>query len=154
MNFHDYLNRQNNEDRRAFIIHYPALSGKTRFAEQVCAARSDAHRLDLLDTFLHRSDIGPTQQCSFDVLRKIMLSLVIPEVVILVDNGDFLFNTWNQAEKDAFQSWLRIGLRSPRDTEKTFIFLLQSDPWFTASVMKNSYGEDRILALNAFDALL
>jgi len=52
MNFLDYLNRQNNEDTHAFIVHYPARSGKTRFADQVCAARADAVRFDLLDYFL------------------------------------------------------------------------------------------------------
>jgi len=154
MNFYDFLDRQNNEDRRAFIVHYPAHSGKSRFAEQVCAARSDTQRLDLLDYFIHQPGIPPIQQCGFEVLRKILLSLDLPQAVILVDNGDFLFNIWNQAEKDAFLNWLRIGLRSPVVTEKTFIFILQSDPWFTNSTIKNTHAEDRVLALNAFDALL
>jgi len=83
----------------------------------------------------------------------VLLALDLDSTVILVDNADFLFNTWNKDDREAFLGWLRIGLRSPRDTEKTFVFMLQSDPWFTANTFKNSYGEERILALNAFEAL-
>lgn len=154
MNFYDYLNHQCGEEKRAFIMHFTARSGKTRFAQKVCETRSDAFRLDLLAYFHHQADLPPIQQCGFEQLRQIMLGLDIPQAVILVDNGDFLFNTWNQEEKDAFLNWLRRGLRSPANTDKTFVFILQSDDWFTTQTIgENVHGEDRILAMSQFEAL-
>jgi len=71
----------------------------------------------------------------------------------VVDNPDFLLNTWSDEEKHDFVTWLRIQLRSPADTEKTLIFVIQSDDVIAAADIRNSHGEQRVLALNQFDAL-
>ena len=154
MNFHDYLNRQNNEDRRAFVIHYPARSGKTSFARRICETRQDAYLLDLQRYFLEHPELPPIQQCDASTLKNLLLSLETPERVLVIDNPDFLLNTWSKEEKHAFVHWLRIQLRSPADTEKTLVFVIQSDDVLVAADdMRNSYGEPRVLALNQFDAL-
>ena len=153
MNFHDYLNRQNNEDRRAFVIHYPAKSGKTSFARRICETRQDAYLLDLQHYFLEHPELPPIQRCGVTALKNLLLSLKRPERVLVVDNPDFLLNTWSNEEKVTFVNWLRVELRSPADTEKTLVFVIQSDDVIATADMRNSYGEPRVLALNQFDAL-
>ena len=153
MNFHDYLNRQQNEDRRAFIIHYGARSGKTRFARRICETRQDAYLLDLLAYFLEHPELPPIDKCSFDTLKGLLLTLAVPRDVIVVDNPDFLLNTWSAEERHRLLNWLRTQLRSPSVTQKTLVFVVQTDDIIAAADLHNSCGESRVLALDAFDAL-
>lgn len=153
MNFHDYLNRQNAEDRRAFIIHYHAKSGKTQFAHRICAIRQDVYLLDLQAYFLKHPELTHIGQFNFENLQYLLLALNVPQSVIIVDNTDFLFNTWEKRDKTDFTDWLRQQLRSPGVTDKTFIFMVQSDPFFESLRITNSYQEPRVLPLNAFEAL-
>lgn len=153
MNFDEYLNRQNNEDRRAFVIHYAAKSGKTDFARRICKTHEDAYLLDLQSYFLDHPELPPIQRCGLSTLKGILLSLESPERVLVVDNPDFLLNTWSGEDKRDFVTWLRIQLRSPADTEKTLVFLIQSDDVIATSDIRNSYGEPRVLALNEFRVL-
>lgn len=154
MNFHDYLNRQNNEDRRAFVVHYPAKRGKTSFARRICETRQDAYLLDLQRYLLEHPELPPIQQCGASMLKKLLLSLDRPERVLVIDNPDFLLNTWSREEKHALVHWVRIQLRSPADTEKTLVFIIQDDGIISAiEDMRNSFDEPRVLALDQFDAL-
>lgn len=153
MNFHDYLNRQQNEDRRAFVIHFGARSGKTRFARRSCETRHDAYLLDLLAYFLEHPELPPIEKCGFDMLKGLLLALDVPQDVVIVDNPDFLFNTWSAEQKQRLLNWLRTQLRSPSVTQKTFVFVIQTDDIIAAANLHNSCGESRVLPLNAFDAL-
>ena len=90
MNFHYYLNHQKTEDRRAFIVHYPARSGKTQFAHQVAKTRPDVYYLDLQQYFVDHPQ--PSHQYSFSELKNLLLNVDADESVVLVDNPDFLFN--------------------------------------------------------------
>jgi hypothetical protein len=153
MNFHDYLNHQKAEDRRAFIIHYPAKSGKTCFARRVVETRRDVHLLDLQEHFLNHPGLPPVRQWDFKALRSLLLSLDVPQSVIIVDNPDFLFNTWSTEDKRALLDWVRVGLRSPAETEKIFIFMVQDDDLISTSNFSNSHGEPRVLAVNQFESV-
>ena len=153
MNFHDYLNRQQNEDRRAFIIHYGAKSGKTRFARRICETRQDAYLLDLLAYFLEHPELPPIQKCGFDTLKDLLLTLAVPQDVIVVDNPDFLFNTWSAEEKRACSTGCACSCALRASPKKTFVFVIQTDDIIAAADLHNSYGESRVLPLDAFDAL-
>ena len=153
MNFHDYLNRQQNEDRRAFVIHYGAKSGKTRFARRIRETRQDTYLLDLLAYFLAHSELPTIQRCGFHMLKNLLLKLDVAQWVVVVDNPDFLFNTWSAEDKNDLLNWLRVQLRSPSVTRKTFVFVVQTDDVIAAADLHNSYGERRVLALNEFNDL-
>lgn len=153
MNFADYLNHQKGEDRRSFIIHYPACSGKSQFARKLQSVRTDIYYLDLLAYFLATPSLPAVSEFDFKALRSLLLSLVVPQAVVLVDNSDFLLNTWNAAEKQALLNWVRVGLRSPADTEKIFVFIIQDDNVLATADFRNTHGEPRVLALNMFDAV-
>ena len=153
MNFAEYLNHQKGEDRRSFIIHYPAHSGKSQFARKLQSTRSDIYYLDLLAYFLENRALPAVGQFDFSALRNLLLSLDVPQAVVLVDNPDILLNTWNAAEKQALLDWVRVGLRSPADTEKIFVFIIQEDEVLATADFRNAYDEPRVLALNMFDAV-
>lgn len=153
MNFRDYLNRQKAEDRRAFIIYARACGGKTAFARRVCGSRKDVHLLDLQDYFLGHPELPSIAQMNPKRLELLLLNLPADVSVIIVDNMDFLFNTWQPDQKQEFLNWLRVRLRSPSVTPKTFVFFLQDDPALEAAEMASSYGASRIRPLGDFDAL-
>lgn len=153
INFYWFLDQQSSEDTRSFIIHYPARSGKTTFARNAAAHRSGIYYLDLQETFLSKSDLPPITQCGFDFLKDFLLGLEIPEEFVIIDNPDFLFNTWKPAEKKDFLYWIKIKLRSPGVTKKTFVFFFQSDEILATEQFKNSRGQLRVLSLNEFEAL-
>ena len=153
MNFHEYANRQQSEDRRAFIVHYGPKKGKTRFARRICETRSDAHLLDLLAYFLAHPELPPIQKCSFETLKQLLLGLDVPQDIVIIDNPDFLFNTWSSEEKQNLLNWFRVQLRSPSVTRKTFALIIQTDEILAAADLRDSCGDVRVLALNEFDAL-
>jgi hypothetical protein len=154
VNIKTYLNHQMAEDRRAFVIHHPAKSGKTRFAHRICELRSDVHYLDLQKYFLENENVPPVSDCDPDTIKKLLLQLKVSQPIIIVDNPDFLFNTWDQEEKLNFLSWLNRTLRSPAMTEKTFVVILQDDPALSSITFdKNFHREERLLPLNHFDSI-
>lgn len=154
MNITNYLSHQKSEDRRAFIIHYPAGSGKTEFVKHLAQGRADdVFYLDLLAHFLARPGLPPVADIGPKELRGWLLALDVPQSVVIVDNPDFLLNTWSKIEKQNFLHWLGTELRSPADTNKTLMFVIQDDDVLAVANLQNTYGEPRVLALDAFDAL-
>lgn len=153
MNFHDYLNRQKAEDRRAFIIHFQAKSGKTAFAQRILATRQDAYLIDMQAYWKNHPELPKPIDFNFPAFRNFLVSLDVDQSVIIIDNPDLIINTWKNNDNKDFINWLRILLRSPGDTEKTFIFILQSDQFVEEANLVNSYGESRVLMLNKFDKI-
>jgi len=49
--------------------------------------------------------------------------------------------------------WMKVQLRSPGVTEKTFSFFIQSDEILATAQFNNSCGQPRILPLNEFEAI-
>ena len=155
MNFFSYLHRQKQEDRQAFIIYFPASSGKTQFALRACEIDPGIFYLDLLSYFLSKPAIN-VNDYDLEKYKKLLLhTIVFPPGThtILVDNGDFLFNTWKDPVKRSFIDWLRNPLRTPAVTDKTHIFMIQTDGVLSAAELKNTLGEPRVLAINQFDAI-
>ena len=154
MNFNTYLSHQMAEDRRAFVVHFPARSGKTQYTQRVSQLRNDVYYIDLQTYFLEKKDLPPIEDCDVEVVKNLLLDLKVSQPVIIVDNPDFLFNTWGRNEKSEFLKWVNRALRSPTHTQKTFVFFFQDDPEFLSlSFDVNTHQEPRLLPLNFFDAL-
>lgn len=151
INFNSLLNQQSSEDTRSFIIHFPANSGKTDFAKRATAQHPDIYYLDIQGKFLEQDELPPISKFRLSYLKKYLLGIQVPQEFIIIDNSDFLFNTWKSEEKQAFIHWIKSELRSPADTKKTFIFFIQSDDILATSQLKNTYGQSRILSLNDFE---
>jgi hypothetical protein len=153
MNFAEYLKHQSSEDRRAFILHFPAVSGKTYFARKARETIPDVELLDLQQYFLNTSGLPGIKDCTPKVLKNILFDFKTDQSVVIVDHLDFLFNTWKKQQKLDFLEMIKQQWRSPADTEKTYVFLMQSDENLEGVEMLNTYGESRVLALNKFDSL-
>lgn len=153
INFFKYLDQQSSEDKRAFIVHYPAKAGKTTFAKRAAAQRPDLCYIDLQELFLNQPNLPIITQCGFEFFKEYLLGMQMNEEFILIDNPDFLFNTWKAEEKQALIHWMKVQLRSPGVTTKTFIFFIQSDEILSTAQFNNSCGNPRILTLNDFEAI-
>ena len=77
----------------------------------------------------------------------------MPESLVVVDNPDFLLNTWTAGHKREFVALVDRRLQSPTVTDKTFAFLIQTDPQIVRHTLTNTRGQSRILPLDAFYAL-
>jgi len=140
------INFQTKEQYRALMILGPANCGKTRFAK-LLAEKTNAKYIDLLETFVGDENLSKSID-TFDVfsLKKYLLKLEAEEPVIIMDNIDFLVNTWSEREKGEFLN-LIDKLRS-NETRKTFCFFVQEEDIFDSKRILNSRNESRIIHLN------
>jgi hypothetical protein len=157
MNFAKYLDQQTHEDRQAFIIHYPALGGKTQFVRKACQVIPGLHYVDMLEYSLANPELSSLEKIDLGRFKEMLLELdqSLPESTsaLAIDQGDFMFNTWDADEKQEFLHWLRATLRTPSVAKRTFIFVIQSDGVLSSARLTNAQNQSRILALSEFDAL-
>jgi cytidylate kinase len=140
------INFQTKEQYRAVMILGPANCGKTRFAK-LLAEKINAKYIDLLETFAEDENLSKSID-TFDVfcLKKYLLKLEAEATVIIIDNIDFLVNTWSEREKGEFLN-LIDKLRS-NETKKTFCFFVQKEDIFDSKYILNSRKESRIIHIN------
>jgi hypothetical protein len=149
----DYIATQATERYRAFIIHGPAMSGKTRLAGRL-GDELDAYVLDLQTYFVDRPDLGARiDRFRPRDLERLLLSLDVPQSLVAVDNPDFLINTWTPRHKREFVAMVDRRLHSPTVTDKTFVFLIQTDAQIVRHELTNTRGQPRMLPIDAFYAL-
>jgi DNA replication protein DnaC len=137
---------QTREQYRTILILGSAGSGKTKFA-QLLANRTKAKYIDLLDAFSNDKRLSENID-TFDVshLKKYLLNLPVKEEVIIVDNIDFLLNTWSDKEIGEFLNLVE-KLRS-NETQKTFCFFAQDLKISDSKQIYNSQNNSRILTMN------
>ena len=149
----DYIATQATERYRAFIVHGPAMSGKTRLARRMHEVLG-AHVLDLQARFVAEPDLcARMDRYRPRDLEHLLLALDVPESLVVVDNPDFLLNTWTASHKREFVALVDRRLQSPTVSDKTFAFLIQTDPAIVRHELANTRGQPRILPLDAFYAL-
>lgn len=157
MKFANFLEQQTHEDRQAFIIHFPALSGKTAFIRKACQVINNIHYLDLLEYVQLTPALAAAGAIDLSSFEQLVLQIDrgLPAEVcaFVVDQGDFMFNTWDREEKQGFLHWLRGGLRTPSLAKRPYIFIIQTDDVLSSGSLINSLNQSRILALNEFEAL-
>jgi len=88
-----------------------------------------------------------------DDLEELLLDLDVPENIVVVDNMDFLLNTWTGRQLDEFVGMVDLRLKTAAVTDKTFVFFLQTNPDIVRHELKSTRGQPRILPLDAFYAL-
>lgn len=137
---------QTREQYRTILVLGPAGSGKTKFA-QLLANRTKAKYIDLLDAFSNDKHLSENID-TFDVshLKKYLLHLPTKESVIIIDNVDFLLNTWSDKEVGEFLNLIE-KLRS-NETQKTFCFFAQDLKILSSKLIYNSQNNSRILTIN------
>lgn len=141
------LDFQTREQYRAILVLGSADSGKTKYAKQLANA-TKAKYIDLLDVF-YKDEILSKNIDLFNVslLKKYLLDLQIDESVVIVDNIDFLLNTWTDHELSQFLIFIE-QLRSETETKKTFCFFAQDLKTLSAKQIYNSQHNSRVISLN------
>jgi hypothetical protein len=149
----EYLAIQGQERRRAFIIHAPAMEHKTALARRMRDLLG-AYLLDLQAHFLEHPELAErVDRFRPRDLEELLLGLDVPQKVVVVDNVDFLLNTWTNKRLGEFVGMVDLRLKSPDTTDKTFVFVVQTNPVLLRHELKNSRGQPRILPRDAFYAL-
>ena len=140
------LASQTREQYRAILILSPAGPERTKFA-QLLAAKSKAKYVDLLDIFSKDEGISESID-TFDVskLKIFLINLPAKEAIVIVDNFDFLLNTWSDKEIGEFLTIVEM-LREC-DTPRTFCFFTQDLKIFSSKLIYNSQSYSRILTIN------
>ena len=153
LDLRQYLTIQGQERYRAFIIHAGAMEGKTALAQRMRDVLG-AHLLNLQAYFLTHSELAEAiDRFRPDDLRELLLHIDVPENVIVVDNMDFLLNTWSDRHLKAIVDMVDLGLKSPDTTDKTFVLMMQTAPVLLRRRLTNSRRQPRIFHRDAFYAL-
>lgn len=140
------LDFQSREQYRTILVLGPAGSGKTRYAKLLSHATKGKY-IDLLDVFSQDKTLSENIDL-YNVahLKKYLLNLPFIESVVIVDNIDFLLNTWTDHELSEFLNLIE-KLRS-NETKKTFCFFAQDLKILSAKQINNSQNNSRVIALN------
>ncbi len=149
-----YLNLQAQETCRAFIIHAPAMAGKTELARRM-EKNLGVYRFDLQEYFIANNGLA-AQIDRFRPrdLETLLLGLRVPQSVIVVDNLDFILIVWTPQMKREFMDMVSLRLKSPDITTKTFVFLVQDDPSIINYHFTLTQRQPRILPLQAIKAIV
>ena len=148
-----YLASQGQETFRACIIHAPAMSHKTELGRRIRDALG-AYQLDLQAYFLEHPELAERiDRFRPGDLEKLLLKLDVSESIVVVDNVDFLLNTWTRRHLEEFVAMVDLRLKSPGVTDKTFVFMVQSNPVILKHEVTNTRSQPRILPCDAFYAL-
>ena len=141
----ELISFQGKEQYKALMVQGPAASGKSILAKRL-ARKTKAKYIDLLQVFIDDENLSKSID-TFDVssFKKYLLNLGTNEAVIIVDNIDFLVNTWSEREKGEFLNLIE-KLRS-NETRKVFCFFAQEEEIFYSKSILNSRNESRIIHL-------
>jgi hypothetical protein len=149
-----YLNIQAQEVCRAFIIHAPAMAGKTDLAHRMEKILG-AYRFDLQEFFLSHEELASRiDRYRPMYLERLLLDLETPHSVIVVDNLDFILIVWTPQMKREFMDMVSLRLKSPDITTKTFVFLVQDDPFIINYHFTLTQRQPRLLPLQAIKAIV
>lgn len=101
------IDRLRLDRRRCFVVTGRPGEGKTRLAEQM-AARYDGQRLDMLSVFAEDPELGACLDTFTPEKCKAFLRPYANGDLVLIDEIEFLWHRWDDAEKRAFLNILKL----------------------------------------------
>ena len=143
----DLIHRLRLDRRRCFVVTGRPGAGKTRLAEQM-AARYGGQRLDLLSIFANDPNLA-AEISTFSPRRcKEFLRAYAQGELVLVDELEFLWHRWDDAEKQAFLSILKLWSKPA-----FFGVFLPPDAIIERFAMTDQDGRTRIFSLYDLQAI-
>ena len=106
----ELIHRLRLDRRRCFVVTGRPQEGKTRLAKGM-ACRYDGHYLDLLAVFAGEPDLTAAVDTLSPRRFKEFLQPYATGDLVLVDEIEFLWHRWGDAEKDAFLNILKMWSR-------------------------------------------
>lgn len=143
----ELINRLLLDRRRCFVVTGHPGEGKTRLAEQM-AVRYDGQRLDLLATFAADPNLAASVDTFTPRTFKDFLHPYATGALVLVDEMDFLWHSWDEAEKREFLTILKVWSKPA-----FFGVFLPLDPIIEGFHMVDQDGQPRIFSLHDLQAI-
>lgn len=121
MELENLIDIQLNERYKNFLIHGPALSGKSELAKKI-ADKYQCNYISLLDSIFNNKDA----KNSIDILGPSRLIQYIKDItegnrLIVVDQIDFLINTWSDSQLRDLMVFI-----DKNQAESCYIFVIQT----------------------------
>ena len=146
-----FIKTQQTERYRAFVIHGPAISYKTQFARKLASVLEGSY-IDLLTTAANETWGQAIDEFGAADFQSWLLKRTQSEQIVLVDNLDFLFNTWPDHEKTSFLAF--IDKLSNTVTPCVHGFVLQDDPVLqSGTIAANTKGMSRVISIQLIQDL-
>ena len=142
----DLIRRLRLDRRRCFVVTGRPREGKTRLAEQM-AARYNGQRLDLLSIFADPKLAATVSTFSPRRCKEFLQAYARGDLV-LVDEVEFLWHRWDDAEKREFLNILKLWSKPA-----FFGVFLPPDPVIERFDMPDQDGQRRIFSLHDLQAL-
>ena len=143
----ELIRRLQLDRRRCFVITGRPGEGKTRLAEQM-ARRYGGQRLDLLTTFAADRDLAAGVDTFTPRRCKAFLQPYTNGDLVLVDEMEFLWHRWDEAEKREFLTILKLWSKPA-----FFGVFLPPDVVIESFEMPDQDGRSRIFSLHDLQAI-
>jgi hypothetical protein len=138
----ELIRRLRLDRRRCFVITGRPREGKTRLAKQM-AARYDGERLDLLSAFAADANLVDSVDTFTPVKCKEFLRPFAGGDVVVVDEMEFLWYSWDDADKRQF-----LAIVAMWSKPAFFGVFLPPDPIIERFDMVDQDGQTRIFSLH------
>ena len=154
---YEFLEHMAQERYRAIIVHAAPEKGPnlTLFVKKMCNHTGGKY-LDLLEQFIKSDDLKEKiDQFGVEELRKHLIEQSRDQTVLVVDNIDFLLDTWRTLERKSFYNLIKLQWDGFKEaTKAVLIICLQSTPEIEAQKIFDSKEQSRILHLSDFNDIL
>jgi hypothetical protein len=143
----DLMRRLGLDRRRCFVVTGRPGEGKTHLATQM-AARYQGQRLDVLSIFADKPELATSVDTFTPRCCKVFLQPYATGNLVLVDEMEFLWHRWDEAEKQEFMNILRLWGKSA-----FFGVFLPADPIIESFAMPDQDGQSRVFSLHDLQAI-
>lgn len=154
VNLQDFILELDGERYRSFVVHDAPATGKSQFAKMFAESCGGKY-LDLLTRFGENEELKRNIDIfNIDELEKILVEEAKETKLLVLDNVEFLLNTWANKGYELFFRFLEKkwdSFRSPyRATLGVFLITNQ---WVCDQRLKMSSGTPRVLHLKQLESL-
>lgn len=143
----DLIHRLRLDRRRCFVVTGRPGEGKTRLAKQM-ETRYKGQRLDLLAVFADDPDLAASVDTFTPRRCKEFLQPYATGALLLVDEMEFLWHLWDDAEKQEFLTILKLWSKPA-----FFGVFLPPDVIIESFQMVDQDGRPRIFSLRDLQAI-
>ena len=152
----DYVSDLGKEKFRAFIIHaHPEHSKLLRQFARNITKNTDGIYLDILKIFVDDETLSANvDRFTPDTLKELLQDYSADHSILVIDQLDFLLDTWRKRERQAFYRMISRQWNSfLPNMGATLIFCLQTSTELSSQKITDSHGKTRIHTLSNFNEL-
>lgn len=142
----EFLEEQFKERYKHFIIYSLPMTGRTSFGKRL-SEEFDGYYLDVLSALKDNPAISKEIDTFYpNDFFKWIAKYGDGKKFIVVDNVDFLINTWREEQEEIF-----LNLIEKDESKIVYVFLIQERKFLFKRSITNILGNDRII--NLFDII-